>query len=232
MADRGGGMRTAGRAGLVVLLLLLAHAGGVTLAAAGEAAGSSASEVRALESEVRLASKDRIYFVLDARDGALRLKAAGLTLKEMPITRWSFWGGPIAPTARALVRKSTLFEPKRPTITPEAAEAPSDAPAAPAAPSTGTELNALELKDMPVRFRLLLDQGIRIVVRPEPAGLFSLGWEWIYLAGWYLTRPFPTVWNALRSQPYTALYLRIAAQDARALYWASREGAEFLVILP
>ena len=75
--------------------------------------------------------------------------------------------------------------------------------------------------------RLTLGQGIHIAVRPEPEGFFSRWWERAHYAGWYLTRPFLTVWNYMLGRPYTALYLRIAAQDARALYWACRDGAEF-----
>jgi hypothetical protein len=185
-----------------------------------------------LEAELRLASKEKIYLVLDARDATVRVKAAGITLKTLPIIRWTSWGDPVAPAPRTLVRRSALIEPKRPRITPEAVEQPNDDAGVLASPRAGTGLDVLELKDMPARFRLTLDQGVRIVVRPEPEGFFSWLWEQAHYAGWYLTRPLPTVWNSMLRRPYTALYLRIAAQDARALYWACRDGAELLVISP
>jgi hypothetical protein len=218
------------RTGLVAIFLLLWQGGGAGPALAEDDVASLARDVRVLEAELRLARKEKVYVVLDGRDTTVRIKAAGLTLKTLPITRWTSWGDAVGLLPRALVRKSTLFEPKRPTIVPEAAEAPAKAAGRPESPQTGIELNALELNDMPARFQLALDQGIRIAFWPEPTGFFSRWWERATYAGWYLTRPFPTVWNSLLGRPYAALYLRVAAQDARALYWVCRDGIEFLVI--
>ena len=226
-------MFSALRKALVLLVVpLLWQGSGAAASAAGDDVAEWVRDVRALEAELRLAGKEKTYLVLDARDATVRVKAAGLALKTLPITRWTAWGDPVAPAPRTLVRRSALIEPKRPTITPEAAEQPDGDMAPPASPRAGTDLDVLELKDMPARFHLTLDQGVCIAVRPEPTGFFSRWWERAYLAGWYLTRPFPTVWNSLLGRPYTALYLRIAAEDARALYWACRDGAELLVISP
>ena len=216
----------------MVVLLLLWHGSSAVASSAGDDVAGWVRYARALEAELRLASKEKIYLVLDARDATVRVKAAGLTLKTLPITRWTSWGDPVAPAPRRLVRRSALIEPKRPRITPEAVEQPNDDAGVLASPRAGTGLDVLELKDMPARFRLTLDQGVRVVVRPEPEGFFSWLWEQAHYAGWYLTRPLPTVWNSMLGRPYRALYLRIAAQDARALYWACRDGAELLVISP
>ncbi|HEX7547388.1 MAG TPA: hypothetical protein VF417_00190 [Candidatus Methylomirabilis sp.] len=225
-------MFSAPRKALVVVALLLWYVCSAVASSAGADMAGLARDARALEAELRLASKEKIYLILDARDATVRVKAAGLTLKTLPITRWTSWGDPVAPAPRTLVRRSALIEPKRPMITPEAAEQQNDDAGILGSSRAGTDLDALELKDMPVRFRLSLDRGIRIVVRPEPEGFFSRLWEQVHYAGWYLTRPLPTVWNYMLGRPYTALYLRIAAQDARALYWVCRDGAELLVISP
>lgn len=217
---------------LVVVVLLLWHGSSAVASSAGGDVAGWVRDARVLEAELRLASKGEIYLILNARDATVRVKAAGLTLKTLPITRWAAWGNSVTPAPRVLVRRSALFEPKRPRITPAAAEQPTDDAGVLRSPRTGIDLDALELKDMPARFRLTLDQGVRVVVRPEPEGFFSRWWEQAHYAGWYLTRPLPTVWNYMLGRPYTALYLRIAAQDARALYWACREGAEFLIISP
>jgi len=217
-----------GKALAVPLLLLWAGSGAAGTPAGGETAGWR-RDALALEAELRLASTDKIYIALDARDATVRIKAAGLTLKLLPVTRWSAWGSPAAPALRKLVQKGTLIEPKRPTIKPEAA--PQSAGADSSA-SAAASLDVLELGDMPVRFGLELEPELHIAVQPEPEGFFSRWWERLCYAGWYLTRPFPTLWHYWRGRPYTALYLRIAAQDARALYWACRDGVDFLVIAP
>jgi hypothetical protein len=223
---------SAPRKALMVVVLLLWHGSSAVASSAGDDAAGWVRDARALEAELRLASKEKIYLILDARDATVRIKAAGLTLKTLPITRWTSWGDPVVPAPRTLVRRSTLIEPKRPRITPVAAEKPNDDAEALASARAGADLDALELKDMPARFRLALDQGIRIVVRPEPEGFFSWWWEQAHYGGWYLTRPLLTIWNYMLGRPYTALYLRVAAQDARALYWVCRDGAGLLVISP
>ncbi|HYL79949.1 MAG TPA: hypothetical protein VEU07_04000 [Candidatus Acidoferrum sp.] len=225
-------MYSALRKALVVVVPLLWQGSGAVASPGGQEVAGWARDARALEAELRLASTEKIYLILDARDATLRVKAAGLTLKTLPITRWTSWGSPVALTPRTLVRRSALIEPRRPRIAPEAADPPPDDAGVVVSPRAGTDLDALELKDMPARFRLALDQGVHIAVRSEPEGFFSRWWERAYYAGWYLTRPLPTVWSSLRGRPYTALYLRIAAQDARALYWVCRDGTEFLVITP
>ena len=223
-------MFSALRKALVVVVPLLWQGIGAVASPAADDVSGWVRDARALEAEFRLASQERIYLILDARDATVRVKAAGLTLKTLRITRWTSCGSPVAPAPRTLVRRSALIEPKRPRITPEAADPPPDDAGVVASPGAGTDLDALELKDMPARYRLALDQGVHIAVRPEPDGFFSRWWERAYYAGWYLTRPLPTVWNYMLGRPYSALYLRIAAQDARALYWVCRDGTEFLVI--
>lgn len=220
------------RKALVMAVPLLWQGSGAAASSGGHEVAGWVRDARVLEAELRLARTEKIYLVLDARDATLRVKAAGLTLKTLPITRWTSWGTPVALTPRTLVRRSALIEPQRPRIAPEAANRPTEDTGVLDSPRAGTDLDALELKDMPARFRLALDQGVHIAVRPEPEGFFSRWWERAYYAGWYLTRPLPTVWNSMLGRPYTALYLRIAAQDARALYWACRDGTEFLVITP
>ena len=223
-------MFSALRKALVLVVPLLWQGSGAVASPAGNDVTGWVRDARALEAELRLASQERIYLILDARDATVRIKAAALTLKTLPITRWTSWGSPVAPAPRTLVRRSALLEPRRPRITPEAADPPTNDAGVLASPGAGTDLDALELKDMPARYRLALDQGVHIAVRPEPEGFFSRWWERAYYAGWYLTRPLPTVWNSMLGRPYSALYLRIAAQDARALYWVCRDGTEFLVI--
>ena len=220
------------RTTIAIAIPLLLQAGEGGAASAGSALPGFVRDTRVLEAEIKMAGKPKTYFVLDARDSTLLIKAAGLTLKTIPITRMTAWGDPVAPVPRTLVRKSTLIEPKRPTIRPEAAKKQSEGEEAPTPNGTASEPDVLELKDMPARFRLELDRGLRIAVRPEPEGVVSWVRESADYAAWYLARPLATVWNRAFGKPYTALYLRVASQDARALYWACADGSELLIISP
>ena len=108
------------RTTIAIAIPLLLQAGGPGAAHAGDALPGLVRDARALEAEIKMAGKPKTYFVVDARDSTLLIKAAGLTLKTIPITRMTAWGDPLAPVPRTLVRKSTLIEPKRPTINPDA----------------------------------------------------------------------------------------------------------------
>ncbi len=217
---------------ILIAIPLLLQAQGGSAAPAGNALAGLVRDARALDAEIKLAGKPKPYFVIDARDATLLIKAAGLTLKAIPITRMTTWGDPVAPVPRTLIRKSTLIEPKRPTINPETAKKQAEGDESSASNQAAAELEALELKDMPSRFRLDLDQGLHFAVRPVPEGVVSWVREAVYYAAWYLARPLATVWSRALGKPYSALYLRVAAQDARALYWACADGSELLVIGP
>ena len=220
------------RKAIVIAVPLLWQAGGGGAALAGNNLAGLARDARALEAEIKMAGKPKTYFVVDARDSKVLIKAAGLTLKVIPITRMTSWGDSAAIEPRTLIRKSSLIEPKRPTIKPEAAKKPADGEESSTSDQAAYDLDVLEVKDMPARFQLELDQGLRIAVRSEPDGILSWLRESVYYTAWYLARPLPTVWNRAFGKRYTALYLRVVAQDARALYWAFADGSELLIISP
>jgi hypothetical protein len=186
-----------------------------------------AREARALEAEIAMAGKPRIYFVLDARNSRLAIKAAGLTLKTMPLSYLKGWGDPVAVRPHLLVGKTALLAPHRPTIIPPTKSSNSGT-AGEAAPAQ--ELDALELEDMPSRFHVTLTNGVGIAVRPDPEGPFSALREWAYSLAWHLARPLPTLWSRTLGRPYTCLYIQVAASDARALYWALADGSEVLIL--
>jgi hypothetical protein len=186
-------------------------------------------EVRALEAEVAMAARPGLYFVLDMQRSRLLVKAAGLTLKVMPITALKVWGNPPTVRPHRVIEKSALLAPRRPTIRPPERSGETQGNGA-ADTSPARELDVLEVTDMPARFWMTLAHGLRVAVRPEPEGVISRIRESVGYVGWYVTRPLPTVWHRSRGWPYTAMYLRMAAADARALYWACADGADLLLI--
>jgi hypothetical protein len=213
--------------GTAIGLALLLETGAAWGARAPADAAALAREVRALEAEIGLAARPHIYFVLDARGAKLSIKAAGLTLKSLPVTQLTQWGDAPSPRPHTLQARSSLMSPRRPTIRPVERK-PEEAEAEAAAPAQA--LDVLEVGDMPARFHLTLSRGLRIAVRPEPEGLVGRLVAAADRLAWYLARPLPTLWHRALGRPYTVLYVRLAAPDARALYWACPEGAELLVL--
>ncbi len=214
---------------VAIALPLLVVPRGVGAAAPSSRVPALAREARALEAELAMAGKLRVYFVLDARNSRLVIKAAGLTLKAMPISYLKAWGDAVPARPHVLLGKTALLAPHRPTIRPPAKSSQDSETSGETPPAQ--DLDALELDDMPCRFRLTLTNGIGIAVRPEPEGPLSGLREWAYSLAWHLARPLPTLWSRIRGRPYTSLYVQVAASDARALYWALADGSELLLSL-
>jgi hypothetical protein len=180
---------------------------------------------RLLNAELKLAKEKSIYFVFDVSGGAVRFRASGLTVVELPIIRWRLWGVPPETRPTILADKGSLFEPTRKKIQ---IPPPESAPEIKA----DTEFNALELDDMPVRYRLLLEDGVEIRVVPAVEGMFGRLLEGGRTIGWYLSKPLISNWKFIRGKPYTELVLALQPRDARLLYWSFTAGSHGLVNWP
>ncbi|GAB4539463.1 MAG: hypothetical protein Fur0020_08360 [Thermodesulfovibrionia bacterium] len=182
-----------------------------------------------LKSELRLAKTKNLYFVFDLRDKRVLIKATGVSLKEMGIEGVRFWGMPLGSGVYILLKKSALMEPKRERIEPKKEEGDDGK----------FEIKALELSDMPKRYRLTLsrqteqDRGdVLITIRPAANGIVSNISSTLSLVGWYITRPIFTIWYHLKGRTFTSIYLTLQEEDARSIYWSFTEGAECLIYNP
>lgn len=165
-----------------------------------------------LEAEIKMARTQEVYFVFDFRDNSVYLKSRGLQLKKLGIKDASFWGGQAGPEPRELLKKTSLFKPRREKLKPGEAA------------SEGFELNALELADMPSSYRMLFKGGIELTVISSGEGVL---WRLSSAARricWLIKRPPLSVWNALRGRPFSSVLITMSGNDARSLYWAFPEG--------
>ena len=94
------------------------------------------------------------------------------------------------------------------------------------------KIEALELADMPSRFTLVLDGGLKIFIRPLTEGIVSGIGNLIYTSMRFLFRPIAMLWNALRGTTYTAIDIVLDKNDARAIYWSLSEGSGAIIYLP
>lgn len=186
-------------------------------------------EQQLLKSELRLAKTKHLYFVFDLRDKKVSIKSTGITLKEMGIEDVRFWGKPIEPVVHILLKKSALMKPKREKIEPKKEEGDNGK----------FEIKALELSDMPKRYRLTLSkqknwsQGeVMITIRPATKDITSVISNTLSFTGWYITRPLLTIWYYLKDRPFTSIYLTLQEEDARSIYWSFTEGAEGIIYNP
>ena len=184
-----------------------------------------ARDYRLLQHELRLARENQLYFVFDLPQQTVSFRANGVSVVALPVAGWRLWGPPRGEEVSVLADKESFDAPQRPRV-----------PAAPAnGPAAITEsgnLDALEIDDMPLRYRLLLDDGTVIRVLPIPDGVLSQTLQGMRSTAWYLSRPLISDWNFLHGRPYTELVLALRPQDARLLYWSFTAGGRCLIKWP
>ncbi|MBI5407026.1 MAG: hypothetical protein HZA18_04945 [Nitrospirae bacterium] len=174
---------------------------------------------RLMELELGLASQPQIYLIFNLPEKQVAFKSRGIVLTGLKIRKVEVWGGPDAIGEYRLLRKSALKKPGRKEVRPGVKEGE-------------FELEALELKDMPSRYRLDFEKGIMISVLPEPDGFISELYHTGFTILWYLSRPFFTIWNYLLNKPYAAMLLTMPGEDTRTLYWSFYEGLEAIIRFP
>ncbi len=221
-------------------------AGAIALAisclAASAPAGDLAVENRLLEEEITLSKSGKPYIVIDLAAGGVLLKVKGVLLRTFPIESWRLWGGAADLRPLLLAGRKATREPERPELHPEAAPAPGTPPKAepeppppppvdPAKPKE-PDLEALELRDMPIEYYLDLEDGTRIMVKNAPVGWKEkLGHVW-YQVKWWVGSPWQTIRQGMRKRHYRAMSMILAPEDAQALYWAFPEGTPCIIYSP
>jgi len=200
-------------------------------AAPSQSAKDIKDEALCLKSELILTKKPIIYFIFDLKNRVVLLKSRGIVLKQMKIENVEFWGDPVDAKPLLMIEKSALFEPERVKIDPDKNKEEDADTTTPANPGA-FDIDALELKDMPTNYSMEFSDGVHISVRPGKAGFISGIYNAASYLGWYTTRPIMTVWNSLRSRPFTSIYMTVSEEDARSIYWSLVEHSENIICRP
>ena len=178
-----------------------------------------AKENSFLKAEVELAKSPKIYAIFDLGAKMITLKAKGVALKEFPMESCSHWGAPVSAKPHPLLGKTALLKPRRKEIKPKTDEE-----------ENASEPQAWQLDDMPARYRLTFDDGIRIYVRPRSVGVITTLVNLLSLVKSSLvTRPLGTLWNGLRRESFTEMAVHLSEKDARSLYWSFEEGFQCVI---
>ena len=194
----------------------------ITLIAGPASAGDDKEryirENRLLEEELALARKPDIYFVFNLKEKMAYIKARGIHLRELQINDFHCWGSPVSGNGYRLRKKSTFFKPDREMIKPGESKE-----------KDNFKIEALELSDMPSRYTLVLDGGVRISIRPSREGIVSGIGNIFHTLIQFFIHPIAMLWHALRGKPYTAIDLVLDKNDARAIYWSFSEGSGAII---
>ena len=172
-----------------------------------------------LKSEHQLAKTPQVYVLFDLVEKKIFIKARGTVLKEVPIDSLGIWGASVKVEPLTLRKKNALIEPERKEIKPtkEGEE-------------TTSELQALQIGDMPARYRLSLDGTVWLYVRPKAEGTMSTLLNILSsLKSYLIIKPLGTLWHALRGESFTEIVIYLSENDARSLYWAFQEGSGCMI---
>jgi hypothetical protein len=167
-----------------------------------------------LKAELQLAKSPKVYAIFDLGGKRIMLKAKDVVLKEFPVESCTQWGAWVRPKPLALLGKTALLKPGRKEIKPKTDDE-----------EDTSEPLALQLDDMPVRYRLKFDDGIRIYVRPKSVGVITTLINLLSsLKSVLVIRPLGTLWNGLHRENFTEIAVYLDEKDARSLYWSFQEG--------
>ena len=202
-------------------LILLFIALIVVPASAGDDKERYIRENRLLEEELALARKPDIYFVFNLKEKMAYIKARGIHLRELQINDFHCWGSPVSGNGYRLRKKSTFFKPGREMIKPGESKE-----------KDNFKIEALELADMPSRYTLVFDGGVRILIRPSTEGIVSGIGNIFYTSMRFFIRPISMLWYALRGKPYSAIDMVLDKNDAKAVYWSLSEGSGAIIYPP
>ncbi|MCG2721348.1 MAG: hypothetical protein L6290_04945 [Thermodesulfovibrionales bacterium] len=178
-------------------------------------------ESRLLEEELKLSRKPDIYFIFNLKGKMVYIKSRGISLKELPIKDFNFWGSPVSVSAYRVREKSTFIEPEREMIKPGESKKNEE-----------YKVDAFEVTDMPSRYTVILDGGIAIYIKPLTEGIFSGISNFSFSSVRFLTRPILMLWNVLKGKPYTAIDIVLDKNDAMAFYWSLSENSNAIVNTP
>ena len=166
---------------------------------------------RVLEEEIKLASRPRVYWLLDLSERVIAIKARGVELHRFPVLAWRMAGeGSVAEGFRLRARPSVA----RPKAT------------------SGDEASQelIELEDMPAEYELAFDPPITLFVAP-PARERPWLWARSHLREWFtrLGSWARSVVAPRRQAAGPRLRLTLSREAAQSLAWSGTEGMPLLI---
>ena len=175
-----------------------------------------------------LASKGRSYIILDLQTESdsvpvgINLKNRGMTLREFDVGRIRYRrtkGLAIEPFL--LIKKVAFFHPKRKEIRPYKPGDRAD---------TISELDFLELKDIPSNYTLLCGRGLFISITGQPKGLLSRLIHLISSLLMHIRYSLTLVWNHLWKNDFAIIEITMCREDAQTLHWSLEENMNIVIM--
>jgi len=193
----------------------------LTAGAAADEKTKALEKNKLLEAEMALAKTSASYLIMNFSEKFISLKSRGIILKKWEIRKARFWGQYVPIKAFGLFKKSAWFPPKRKSIVP-GKEAQGD-----------VDLQVLELKEMPSRYRLTFPDGIHISIRNRTRKFFPFLGNVGSSLGRLTLLPLKALWFSIKKKRFTEIELVMADEkDSKGLYWSFLEGQSCIIYRP
>jgi hypothetical protein len=177
-----------------------------------------------LEAELDLAKTSQVYLVVDTEAREISLRVRGMVLKAWAANDLRAWGRPVGIRSLKLVKRTGWSAQDRINITPGIK--PEEKPGG---KSKDIGADVLELEDMPTRYSFLMEDGLRIVVKPKPKGILGKAGSVFAGIGRTFGRSAKAIWRALRGQEFSEVRIVFKeAKNAQAMFWSTPEGTRIL----
>lgn len=166
---------------------------------------------RVLEEEIKLASRPRVYWLLDLSERVIAIKGRGVELHRFPILAWHMAGGGSVAELFRLRARPSVARPKA-TSGDEASQ------------------ELIELQDMPAEYELVFDPPLTLFVAP-PAHERPWLWARSRLREWFTRFAFWSRSVVVPSQKAAGPHLRLtlSREAAQSLAWSGTEGMPLLI---
>ncbi len=198
---------------LVCLLVLMVPA---AMAAEAEKARN---DLWLLQAEFDLAKSSATYSIIDLAQKKITIKAAGVVLRHIPIVEVDVWGRMPAPRVYRISEKVARKEPERIQIEP-GKEVPAH------------DIDALERDDMPVRYTLMFDDGIKVGISGSAGEHDRTMGEVAHDVWEQIARPLVFLWKHWRDEKHSVIDITLNPVDSQSVYWAIPENSATIFILP
>ena len=224
------------RATAIATLLALGLTAGLAWAAGTDKA-ALAKKQDALTAEYGLAKEAKFYFVFDVLGRKIELRVRGMVLMTWPVADMRFWGRPEFSGTVELTKKTALKAPERIVLKPGDAEpsikVPTPKPGVSVLTATAADydLEALELRDMPTRFGLDLDNGLHISIKASSGEARGLAARLSDAWRWYVRLPLADLFGERKGKPLSELEISFKDEkDAQSLYWHFFDGIKGIIL--
>lgn len=164
---------------------------------------------RVLEEEIKLASRQQIYLILDLPEQVIRIKSRGVELFNLPVLAWRMSEGSSAGAYRLRARP----EVSRPRAAPDAS------------------LEPINVEDMPAEYVLEFDPGLLVMVAP-PARKQAWLWMRSKLREWWMRAMSRLRAGSARASTGPVFRLTLSPEAARSLAWSVTDGMPLLINRP